>query len=291
MSTFMAGGWFFMDENYLYGIYNGSGDGKARLARYSYIPDKNGYPKVEGGKVIDDALATCICSDGYSLFYSRTSTQDGACTLSAINIDGTGYKVIYPNACDYVQLKNGVLYFTDEDGYFCSINTDGTDYNVIIDSEVCFPYFVSDDAVVYCDENDGETLHLYRFSTSEDTALTETAGYYPVLCGSKLIYARPDDSYNYCFLACVNLETGDTDESTYRCGFNFSSDGKFLFTPNGDTALADKWKTLKDSNPNAVTVVNRFISPNYRIYFKYNSGGLISGKYFVNTRTGSEIGF
>jgi len=84
------------------------------------------------------ANLSMFTSDGQFVYY--INYNDG-CKLYKINENGNGNQIIANNSCIQIFYYNGVIYFTERlnnnlSSAFSCINTDGTDYRVLIDEEV-----------------------------------------------------------------------------------------------------------------------------------------------------------
>ncbi len=118
-------------------------------------------------------------------------------------------ETIYEGDCDYFQIVNGSLYFTDENAALCKLNPDGSGKEIVLDhTKLYYTYFLTEDWLIYQDDPDNETLHIRNMKTGKDLRLTDNPSYVPFICGNDLFYLEKSGGRDNTILAKVDLSTG-----------------------------------------------------------------------------------
>ena len=114
---------------------------------------KGDFPEFDEAKILDEnGTALYLCMDGDYLYYLR----DWA-AVCRVKTDGGDVEVLYDGMCDYLQIHDGRLYFTDADYHFVSTDMEGNDLQTVVDKEIYYPYFISGDWIVFQDDADDES--------------------------------------------------------------------------------------------------------------------------------------
>ena len=93
--------------------------------------------------------------DGY--IYATENSEK----IIRVKAGGSKVETLYEGECQYMQVTEDGIYFTDKDCRFCRIGMDGGDKTTVIDKAVFYPYFVAENMILYQDDKDGESLYMY----------------------------------------------------------------------------------------------------------------------------------
>ena len=285
MSNFMAFGNYLIEDNMLYGLtHSQSLDGSLGATPFHM---KGDFPEFEETAILDEGFANYLCKDGDTLYYILNHEK-----ICRVNTDGSDAKVLYEGACDYLQIHEGRLYFADEDYRFVSTDLDGGDLQTVVDKEIYYPYFICSDWMVFQDDADDESLHLYNTTHGTELNITYVPSYNPILDGHYLYYA--DATEEGYFLCRVDMSDPDTflfdgSELPLRES-GFMIDDKYFYATNNNSVAKEDWKKLTDDS-NATEEVEVYVSEDYIVYHYFDSEGLIAGKYVMSKLDGGGSPF
>ena len=230
MSVHHAGGEFVVTENMIYGRGYKNGHG-ILMAISEDLKEKN---------VLADVTASNLIFKDDILYFIDVSQNGDSGSITQIKTDGSGWDTILDVNAFTLQMFKDKFYFTEIEGdvyNFCSCNLDGTDKELILQGSVFYPYVI-DDRIIYQNDGDGETLHVYRVSDKSDERITDTVSYNPVYNGKDVYYvAKKNDTM---YLARINLETKENeifDDIPLKTAEIFASSYKIYFynDENGKT--------------------------------------------------------
>ena len=284
MSNFANGGLYCVDE-ILYGRLCPISGNYLRLSAIS-INDDGEYVHSGTPYFLDeDILPSYICSSVDTLYYVRKSNTNGALSIAGVNKNGGNPEILFEGNCNYLQIRDGRLYFTNEDNYFVSTDLNGADMQVILSKEVFFPYFIDDDWILYQDDADNESLHLFSVSTSYDIKLNDMRSYTPVMTGSDLFYLGvPDGITNrrlcHMDLSDIELETADgiTEYALDReveIGeadvYDLFMDGEYIYGANNTVSPISDWKKFTDDGYSYLSERCNYLHDGLAICIQLNS--------------------
>ena len=276
MSTFMAYGYYYIEDDVIYGLTHKGSDGSA----FGAIPfhQEGDYPAFEEVTILDDtAYPSYVTKEGDYLYYIL-----GGDSICRIKPDGSGKETLYEGECSYLQIHEGRLYFTDANYHFVSTDLDGKDLTTVVDKEIYYPYFICSDWMVYQDDANNEALCLYNTTFGFEEVVSPEPTHVPVLDGTVLYYlVENGEQYTLC-----RLDLGDRGSLEERsenplafCVLGI--DEEDIFTANDTRVLKDEWTRLADSKETREHMM-MYVSPSQSISFDYDEEGLISGKYLLN---------
>lgn len=277
MSNFMALGYYLIEDDVVYGLTHSESNYGNLGAIYFHM--KGDFPEFDETVILDDnGYANYICKDGDTLYYIRNFEE-----ICRVNIDGSGLEVLYEGACDYLQIHEGRLYFTDENYHFVSIDMNGGDFTTVVDKEIYYPYFICSDWMIFQDEADDEALHLYNITHGTELNITYVPSYNPILDGHYLYYTDVADGQY--FLCRIDMSDPDTfrfeGSELPLLEARFMIDDKFIYTTNSISIEKEDWKKLTDDKE-YVEEVYMCVSKGYTIDHEFDSEGLIGGKYLMS---------
>lgn len=182
-----------------------------------------------------------------------------------INVKDNKTEFLYDKYVEYMQIYDGKLYFTDENSHYCSMDLDGKNITPIIeDREVYYPYQLGDGWMVFQDDADGETLHIYHIGEKIEKKITEIRSYTPMISGEYLYFQTTEDSKHY-YLGRVNLRTWETEISEYANNGKIFIDGDYLFAESTYYTL-DEWNQELDQDLESCEYGYFYSDGNYRVY-------------------------
>ncbi|MBQ9988796.1 MAG: DUF5050 domain-containing protein [Clostridia bacterium] len=176
MGSFMNYGRYIVEDDVLYGLTHS--DSLSGGLGATPISMKGDFPVMGETKILDDKPAACLAIDGDYLYYLRD--YEAVCR---VNKNGGDVKTLYKGNCDYLLIHEGRLYFTDEDYHLVSTDMDGKDLKTVVDKEIYYPYFICTNWMVFQDDADNESLHLYNITMGEEISITDAPSYCPILDG------------------------------------------------------------------------------------------------------------
>ena len=118
--------------------------------------------------------------------------------LSTVYVLGEGEKEQIAKNVAEVKVRDGRLYFTDGDYHYVSTDMDGEDLKTIVEKEIYYPYFICSDWMVFQDDADHESLHIYNTTYGTEVNITDTPSHSPILDGKYLYYVDAEDGYYLC---------------------------------------------------------------------------------------------
>jgi len=277
MSNFMTYGWYLIDDGVLYGLtHSQSLDGNLGATPF-YM--KGDFPEFEQTSILDaNGRANYLCKDGDTLYYIRDYAA-----VCRVNTDGSGAEVLYEGACDYLQIHGGRLYFTDENYHFVSTDMNGSDLQTVVDKEIYYPYFICQDWMIFQDDADDESLHLYNTTHGTELNITYYPSYNPILDGHYLYYTDvSDEGYFLCRVDMRDPYTFTFDGSDLPLlESSFLMDEEFVYGTNSNILTKEEWKKLTDTK-DAVEAAEVYVCEEYTVYHEYDSDGLIISKYLMS---------
>jgi len=277
MSNFMSYGYYLIEDEVLYGLTHSQSLNGSLGATPFHM--KGDFPEFEETAILDEnGFATYLCKDGDTLYYILNFEK-----VCRVNIDGSGAEVLYEGACDYLQLHEGRLYFADENYHFVSTDLDGGNLTTVVDKEIYYPYFICTDWMVFQDDADDESLHLYNTTHGTELNITYVPSYNPILDGHYLYYA--DTTEEGYFLCRIDMSDPDTflfDGSELPLRESaFMIDDKFFYTTNSNSVDKEDWKKLTDDS-DITEEIETYVSEDYTVYHYLDSEGAITGKYVMS---------
>ena len=273
MSNFMSYGYYLIEDEVLYGLTH-SETLAGSLGAMSFHM-KGDFPEFDETAILDkNGYATYLCKDGDTLYYIRNFEA-----VCKVNIDGSGAKVLYEGVCDYLQIHEGRLYFADENYHFVSTDMDGGNLTTVVDKEIYYPYFICSDWMIFQDDADDESLHLYNVTHGTELNITYVPSYNPILDGHYLYYTEPvEDRYYLCRIDMSDPETFLFEGSDLPLREStFMIDDKFIYTTNGISIEKENWQKLTD-NKDITEEIYMCVSEGYTVYHEFDSDGLIGRK-------------
>lgn len=304
MSNWMNNGFCLIEDDVFYGRYFRSAGSYAELVTMELVNEDGVIRSGEWKQLDGKHWPSCLQKRGDTLYYLIQTQGDSVVEgVGCIKTDGSEARVLYSGACRYLSLVGDRLYFTDENARLLSCDLEGGELREEfgLDKKVFYPYFLSEDWLLYQDDADNESLHLLYVPEGLDYKLNDEQSYCPILCGSALFYTTPmaKDADMY-YLARIDLSQWDeTADEALGCHvpafsiehegalmrLHFCTDGSVIMPDNADkVAPLDEWYSLSSSQ--AIHMMIRFLSPVYMVQEDYSERGSVNAGLFTDRETG-----
>ena len=303
MSRYMLQGRYWSDGSALFGM---------AFDKNSSLPDlictavdlTDALPSLSPYTVLDRHVnATFLTPVSDSIFYIRHDRDADSSSLARLNLESLTVEILTGNipSLSYLSFHNNRLYFTGENHHYYSSALDGSDINPILEKEVYYPYFLSDDWLLYQDSADNESFHLFRLSDGADVSLTSVPSFHPVISGSMLYFLtqQEDDLLHLSRIDFSKPSSSpdtlyDLEVSPLPSSGEFFISGNTLYGCNQLKTDLPRWKQFSDYTPDAL--------PSFRTFYADNSflisiemddyqGGNIRSIYLQDILTGKEAVF
>lgn len=277
MSTFMNYGYYYIEDDVIYGLTHKGSNGSA----FGAIPfyQKGDFPEFEEVTILDDtAYPSYVAKEGDYLYYIL-----GGDSICRIKPDGSGKETLYEGECSDLQIHDGRLYFTDADYHFVSTDLDGKNLTTVVDKEIYYPYFICSDWMVYQDDANNEALCLYNTTFGFEEVISSESTHMPILDGTMLYYlVEIGEQYILCRIDLSNRESAEEERSENTLAFcALGIDEEDIYTANDTRVPKDEWTRLADSKE-VLEDLTVYVSPGQAITFDYDEEGLISKKSLLN---------
>lgn len=283
MSNFMVAGPALIADGKLYGVYGGAEYGTGAFC----------MSKVKTNSTPSIGKETVICEDCYVTYLCEyDDAVYGVLNMEKIVkiVDGN-METIYKGFCDYMQIVNGKIYFSGEDYKFYSINLDGSGKTVVVDkSDMYYPYVLPNDMLIYQNDPDNESLHVYNMKTKEDFKLNNEVSYNPVVYGDYVYYTVPTDDGMYKFKR-LDLYTGKSESSaiTMDDSAYLIENGNIVFSVPGNPSFSvDEWDKIEEGGFSGIVTYTYYSNGEVRVLCSSDGEIFISG---TDSENKTSIGF
>ena len=303
MSRYMLQGRYWSEGSDLFGMAFDKNSSLPNLVCTS--ADLSGaLPSLSPYTVLDRHVnATFLTPVSDSLIYIRHDRDADSSSLARLNLESLTVEIFTDNIPDlsYLSFHHNRLYFTGENHHYFSSALDGSDIQPILEKEVYYPYFLSDDWLLYQDSADNESFHLFRLSDGADVSLTSVPSFHPVLSGCMLYFLTQQED-DLLHLSRINFSKPssspealyDLEVSPLPSSGEFYISGNTLYGCNQLKTDLPRWKQFSDYTPDAL--------PSFRTFYADNSflvsiemddyqGGNIRSIYLQDVLTGKEAVF
>ena len=295
MSRYMLQGRYWSDGSALFGM---------AFDKNSSLPDlictsvdlSGALPSLSPYTVLDRHVnATFLTPVSDSLIYIRHDRESGLSSLAHLNLETLTVEILTDNIPElsYLSFHNNRLYFTGENHHYYSSALDGSDVTPTLEKEIYYPYFISDDWLLYQDSADNESFHLFRFSDGADVALTSVPSFHPIVSGSMLYFLSQQED-GLLHLSSSSDTLYDLEVSPLPSSGEFYISGNTLYGCNQLKTDLSHWKQFSDYVADTL--------PSFRTFYADNSflvsiemddyqGGNIRSIYLQDLLTGKEAIF
>ncbi len=303
MSRYMLQGRYWSDGSALFGMAFDKNSSLPNLICTS-VDLSGALPSLSPYTVLDRHVnATFLTPVPGGLVFIRHDRDADTSSLARLNLQSLTVEILTDNipSLSNLSFHNNRLYFTGENYHYYSSALDGSDITPILEKEVYYPYFLSDDWLLYQDSADNESFHLFRLSDGADVSLTSVPSFHPVISASTLYFLTQQED-DLLHLSRINLSKPssspdklyDMEVSPLPSSGEFFISGNTLFGCNQLKTDLPRWKQFSDYTPDAL--------PSFRTFYADNSflvsiemddyqGGNIRSIYLQNILTGKEAVF
>lgn len=242
MSNFMASGNYIVVDDMLYGDF-GSDSSLGFCFGMAELTD-DGSALIGDVNVIEDDTWAAFLTEHDGYIYGTL----GDSQVFKVKVGETKIETLYDASATYSQIVEDKLYFTDENNQLCSMDLNGKNKETILDKEVYYTYVLPNDTVIYQDDADNESLHIYSLETKEDVKMNDAVSHYPIICGEHIYYlvaASEEASY----FERVNIRTQEVERAPGEIGINsnFIENGEITFSFAGMPCVpVDEWNKLSE---------------------------------------------
>lgn len=242
MSNFMASGNYIVVDDLLYGSF-GSDASSGLCFGMAELTD-DGSALIGDVKVIEDDTWAAFMTEHDGYIYGTL----GDSQVFKVKVGETKIETLYDAPASYSQATEDKLYFTDENSHLCSMDFNGKNMETILDKAVYYNYVLPNDTVIYQDDADNESLHIYSLETEEDVKMNDAVSYTPIICG-EYIYYLVDASEESCYFERVNIRTQEVERAPGEIGIysNFIENNEITFSFAGMPCVpVDEWNKLSE---------------------------------------------
>ena len=303
MSRYMLQGRYWSDGSALFGMAFDKNSSLPNLICTS-VDLSGALPSLSPYTVLDRHVnATFLTPVPGGLVFIRHDRDADTSSLARLNLESLTVEILTDNipSLSNLSFHNNHLYFTGENHHYYSSALDGSDITPILEKEVYYPYFLSDDWLLYQDCADNESFHLFRLSDGADVSLTSVPSFHPVISGSMLYFLTQQED-NLLHLSRINFSKPssspdtlyDLEVSPLPSSGEFFISGNTLYGCNHLKTDLPHWKQFSDYVADDL--------PSFRTFYADNSflisiemddyqGGNIRSIYLQNILTGKEAVF
>ena len=185
---------FCYDNSWIYGSWGGN-DGAGEVVKVRY--DNSDWTVIDSDT--NKSLASCQAVKNGYIYYSQ-EINSGAFELIKVRSSGEGAKVIIDKHHGSIQIVDNYIYYTTPEFwnsdstavtkesahlYRCDLN--GENVEAILETPVYY-FTVFDDCILYQDDKDNMTLHVYDMGSRENTRINNQRSFHPIYDGNHVYY-------------------------------------------------------------------------------------------------------
>ena len=285
MSNWSNLGYFLIEDDVFYGDYFTDYADDFQIVRFEIVHDGTDL-KAERWTLLDgDHYALFLQKRGDLLYYvERALYDDEDLNIVCMKTDGSSRRVLVEGPCYFLCLMGDRMFFTDAEDRLCSADLNGGDLQLILDRAVYYSYPLNEDWMVFQDDADRESLHLYYIPKQIDLKLNDEQSYDPMLVGSRLFYNIYDGTAYH--LSCIDLSDWEAvrdpglkcqvpvftaENSELSMGVSYSFDGTYLLPANNYNGKEPQdWMNLEDDAYLGEERYYVYHSAEYEVEFKLN---------------------
>ena len=115
--------------------------------------------------------------------------------IESVALRGEDRQILREGPCDFLQIFEGKLRYTDAAGRYCECETDGSGERVLIDARCFYPYSLGE-TVLYQNDAAGEKLFLRWLADGEERQLSRGPAYGPLVWEGKAFYSSGSALYS-----------------------------------------------------------------------------------------------
>ena len=280
-------GWYLSQDNWIYGLtWNDNGDGFLAKIR----TDGSDYTKLLNvpiaGLFIDNGYIYGVKDEGdqQGIYKVRTSGEEGGLI---VNVNEP-----------VIQFESGHIYFSTEkysqdvshteQCHLYRCNLDGSGIEEVLPKRV-FCWYVFGDLILYQDDLDNESLHLYNMVTQEDKKINDQVSYCPIYDGSYIYYASPlETQAEYSNIWRMNVDGSENQKlSSYNVANGLAVYNDYIYFAN----VEDNYRMYRvDKAGNNLTQIsqdkncsNFYFLGDVLFYVSYDNEGYVDKAIMCNS--------
>lgn len=294
MSNFMGEKAYLVDGDRLYGRVFVKGRTLSQFGYMGFEMTGNDVQFTDRVVLSDDTYGRYLNLLGDKLYFLSTAKPSEENEIVRMNTDGSGREVLYPGKCSYFQTDGERLYFTDSEHRFVSTDLNGGDLRVIIDKATYYTYLLND-WVIYQDDGDNESLHLWYMPTGTDWKLNDIPSYSPIISGQYLYFCSDyDGDASFYHLCRMDLSTLTMEEFGYTFPMEISEknvlsdivlDGEIIHGDNDAAVTEEDWMQLENDSAHCASNI-MYITTDYMAEMNFNEKDYVHSVTFFDRASG-----
>ena len=184
---------FCFDNSWIYGVWSGQNyTGEVVKVRY----DNSDWTVIDADT--NGVLASCQAVKNGFIYY--TQSTEGKRELVKVRSSGEDAKVIVSNVSRAIQIVDEFIYYTtpeywveedsavtQESSHLYRCDLDGENAEVILETPVYY-FTVFGQYVLYQDDRDNMTLHIYDIISGQNIRINEQCSFTPIYDGNYIYY-------------------------------------------------------------------------------------------------------
>lgn len=295
MSTFMNYGYYTVCGDSVYGIAHDQ-KGTTHFVRFN-MKENGDFAEVDSYDVIDRKITPSYITEHEDFLYYIRDWNG----LYRIEKDGGTPECIIASPVDYFQIVNDTLYFCNEDYNLCRADLDGSNVEILVYKEMYYTYLLDESWLIYQDDADNESLHLYHLLTGTDVAITDAPSYTPIIVDSTVYFAlKEGDLQTFARVDLNDVEiTYDSATGSAHHSFTVETTGKpitaelaitadsYCYNGTNNGYDTDHWTYLE--NPEGVSErYYPYTGIDYDVFWELDKDGLVTSIYVTRNDTGGS---
>lgn len=294
---------FCFDNSWIYGAWAGRNyTGEVVKVRY----DNSDWTIIDSNT--NERFASCQAIKSGYIYYSQPA-EDGN-ELIKVRSSGEDAKVIIANHQGSIQIVGNYIYYTTpeywtEDNsavtsesshlYRCDLN--GENVEIILETPVYF-FSIFENYVLYQDDRDNMTLHIYDMSSDKDIHINEQRSFMPIYDGNYIYYLSDSTSPEEFQLKLWRMTLDGTTNEEIDLGCYLGGlllRGDYIYYINKDDSNRI-YRCLKDGSDIELVTQDSNISTfqwvnNCLAYVTEDEEGYINGIYLCDADGANKIEF
>ena len=302
MSQYMNYGRYYLDDNTMIGMAYDKSGFLPNLVKCAIVTEDNS-PKQEVFTVLDRHVnANFLTIYENQLYYVRVDRDSGRSSLARLDLSREKVVRFGPEMKEmaYLQIHDNRIWYTGDEHRLYSCLLNGKDNRVELDKSVYDPYFLTEEWLIYQDEEDGETLHIHCIKDGTDYRITASRAFNPVVDGTVLYFTSIPDDGGKAYLSradlskpvkegelCYIIETSDLPMS--KPFYIFDST---IYGENNSSVGIDNWEMM--TNDAWLSIERRcfYVGDAYIVFGEmYSEHATVSSLYLMDRDTGMKSVF
>lgn len=287
MNNYMEFGNYIVTDGYLYGRYGGE-KGSASDFMMAEITIKN-PPKIGEMKKVEDVEIVTFLTEHEGYVYGVIDYKK----IVKVKVGETKAETVFEGDCNSMQIVGDKIYYTDGDCHLCTMNLKGENSEKRLSKAVYYPYVLPNDTVLYQDDADNESLHIYNLKTEADVKLNDETSYSPLIYGDYVYYVTQPEEESYVFNR-LNLYSGNVETAPGEVGSSefFIDYGMISFGDAGLPAVTlEEWDKLSTKSYGGFTFWPRYSNGEIRIYVDADNGVNVTCESFQKMENTVHLGY